>query len=187
MRNNPELAGPCQRGGCQQGSALILVLVMVVILGLAAGLAGQTWKSLMQRAMEAELLWRGQQYRQAIGSYYQAGTQGTRGIYPASLEELVKDPRFPHPVRHLRRLYDDPMTKEEWALVKGADGRITGVRSTSTLKPFRQDGFPEGLESFRDKQSYREWEFVFTPAPASSRRVLPAVPAPRIKVGAGSQ
>jgi Tfp pilus assembly protein PilE len=43
----------------QRGAILIMLLVMVVILGLAAGMAGQSWRSTVQRAREAELLWRG--------------------------------------------------------------------------------------------------------------------------------
>ena len=53
----------------QRGAILIMLLVMVVILGLAASMAGQSWRSTLQRAREAELLWRGQQYQQAIASY----------------------------------------------------------------------------------------------------------------------
>ncbi|MCK4536466.1 MAG: type II secretion system protein [Desulfuromonadales bacterium] len=162
MKNNLKWAGSRSHCARQRGSALILVLVMVVILGLAAGIAGQSWKSLMQRAREAELLWRGEQYRQAIGRYYQV-RHGAQQMYPARLEELLKDPRFPQRVRHLRQLYSDPMTGEEWGLVKDPAGRIIGVRSTSPLKPFQQDGFPKDLEAFRDKESYREWEFVFEP------------------------
>lgn len=165
----------------QRGSALILVLVLVVVLGLAAGIAGQSWQSLMQRAREAELLWRGQQYRQAIGSYYQV-RPGVGKIYPASLKELVKDPRFPHTVRHLRRLYDDPMTKGDWEPVKGPGNRIIGVRSTSSLKPFQQDGFPPDLEGFRGKGSYREWEFVFVPARAAAGKRPQAGSTPRSAV-----
>ncbi len=49
----------------QQGAILLLMMVMVEIMGLAAGMAGQSWRSTMQREREAELLWRGQQYQQA--------------------------------------------------------------------------------------------------------------------------
>ena len=53
----------------QRGAILLLLLVMVVVVGLAAGMAGQSWRSTVQRAREAELLWRGQQYQKAITSY----------------------------------------------------------------------------------------------------------------------
>ena len=56
-----------------------------------------------QREKEAELLFRGEQYREAIASYYKKEQR-----YPQSLEELLEDKRYPMPVRHLRRLYRDP-------------------------------------------------------------------------------
>jgi len=148
--------------GGQRGAALLLVLVAVAILGLATGIAGQSWRSMVQRSKEADLLWCGEQYRQAIRSYYQV-KQGPRNMYPAKLEELLQDSRFPQPVRHLRRLYDDPMTGESWELIRAPQGGIAGVRSSSTLKPFRQDGFPKEQEAFAKKDSYREWEFIYQP------------------------
>jgi type II secretory pathway pseudopilin PulG len=146
----------------ERGFTLLMVLVMVVIMGLGLGLAGSTWKDVMQRAREQELFWRGSQYRRAIKSFFEAGPGGTMQAFPASLDDLIRDPRFPGVRRHLRDLYLDPMTGEEWDLVKNPAGRILGVRSRSELKPFRQDGFPQGFEPFQGKTSYREWEFVFT-------------------------
>lgn len=149
----------------QRGASLLLLLVMVAVLGLAAGLAGQSWRSTMQQAREAELLWRGRQYQQAITSYY-AVRHGTQQMYPAKLEHLVRDPRFPGVVRHLRKLYPDPMTGEDWELVRDPAERIIGVRSTSELVPFKQDGFPRELQKLQGKGTYREWEFVFSPPQA---------------------
>lgn len=149
-------------GSAQRGAILILLMVMVVILGLAAGMAGQTWRNAMQRAREAELLWRGQQYQQAIASYYSV-KHGPRQMFPATLEHLLRDPRFPNVVRHLRKLYDDPMTGQEWQLVTDPAERIIGVHSRSTLEPFQKDGFPKSLDKLQGKTSYKDWEFVFTP------------------------
>lgn len=143
----------------QRGAILLLLLVMVVVVGLAAGMAGQSWRSTVQRAREAELLWRGQQYQKAITSYY-AVRHGQQS-FPAKLEDLLRDPRFPHVVRHLRKLYNDPITGEDWELVKDPAGRVTGVRSSSELEPFRKDGFPKSLDKLKGKEAYNEWEFVF--------------------------
>lgn len=160
------MAYKCSESG-QRGAILLLLLVMVVILGLAAGMAGQTWSSTMQKAREAELLWRGQQYQQAIASYY-AVKHGPQKMLPAKLEDLVRDPRFPNVVRHIRKVFNDPMTGEDLELVTDPSGRIIGVRSSSNLQPFQQDGFPEELDKLTGKNSYREWEFVFVPAKAKS-------------------
>jgi hypothetical protein len=116
----------------------------------------------MQKAREAELLWRGQQYQRAITRYY-AVKHGTQQMLPAKLEHLLRDPRFPGLVRHLRKLYNDPMTGKDWELVTDPAERVIGVRSSSDLEPFRKDGFPKELDKLQGKTSYREWEFVFAP------------------------
>lgn len=167
---------PCSAS--QNGAALLMVLVVVVVISLAAGIAGQSWRNLVQRAREAELLWRGEQYRQAIGSYFQV-RQGPKNSYPPTLNDLLEDPRFPQTVRHLRRLYSDPMTGSEWETIKAPGGGIAGVRSPSSLQPFRQKGFPEGLESFEGKDSYREWEFVYVPAKTTARTPGQATAKPK--------
>lgn len=151
----------------QRGAVLMLLLVMVVILGLAAGMAGQSWRSTMQREREAELLWRGQQYQKAFSSYY-AVKHGTQQMFPAQLDHLLRDPRFPGTVRHLRKLYADPMTGKEWELITDPAERIIGVRSSSDLEPFRKDGFPVELKNLAGKDSYKEWEFVFAPSRQTS-------------------
>lgn len=161
----------------QRGAILLLLLVMVVILGLTAGMAGQSWRSTMQRAREAELLWRGQQYQQAIAGYY-AVKHGPQQMLPAKLEHLLRDPRFPGVVRHLRKLYNDPMTGEDWELVTDPAERIIGVRSSSDLEPFRKDGFPAALAKLQDKSSYHEWEFVFAPPKRKSKTTQKTSVAP---------
>lgn len=145
----------------QCGAALMGVLVAVMILGLMSGIAGSTWKSIVQRAKEQELLWRGAQYRLAIESYYKNNQAGGAATLPADLESLVKDDRSVETVRHLRKLYPDPMTGEDWQLIKDPAGKITGVRSSSSLAPFKKDGFSAENEKFAGKASYSDWEFVF--------------------------
>ena len=140
----------------QRGATLLAVLVAVTVMGLAAGIAGSTWRTILQREREEELLFRGEQYRRAIAGYFAVG-----GGYPRRLEELLKDTRTPLPSRHLRRLYPDPMTGGPWQLVRDNAGNILGVRSDSALRPFKSDGFPEGYEGFEQAESSREWEFVF--------------------------
>jgi type II secretory pathway pseudopilin PulG len=174
-------------GNEQHGAALLLVLVLVVILGLTAAMAGQSWRATMQRARETELLWRGQQYRQAIESYYNV-EHGPQRMFPSKLDDLVRDPRSPGVIRHLRRLYLDPMTGEDWVLVKDPAERIIGVRSSSELEPFKQDGFPEEFEDFKEKTSYKEWEFVYKPPRKKSGQTQQQTsqPEPNTQPQAGS-
>ena len=147
----------------ERGVALLIVLFMIVVLGLTLGIAGSTWQSVVQRARESELYWRGDQYRKAIGSYYDVKHGRGAGVFPRALEDLIKDPRFADGRKHIRRLYNDPMTRGDWVLIKDQSGRITGVRSSSELEPFRQDGFPEEYEAFAGSSSYSAWELVYTP------------------------
>lgn len=167
--------------GNQRGTALLTVLVAVVILGLTVAGTGASWKTLTQQSREEELFWRGDQIRRALESYYNFSTSGARNQLPAKLEDLVKDPRSLQIERHLRRVYLDPMTGEDWVLIKDPGGHITGVRSASTLEPFRKDGFPEGYDSFVSRSKYSEWEFVFVPkitkVPPPTRPGVPGSPA----------
>ena len=52
-----------------------------------------------------ELLWRGDQYRRAIESYYTKAHAGVAATYPRTLEDLVKDPRSLQTLRHIRQLF----------------------------------------------------------------------------------
>lgn len=158
----------------------MLLLVAVAILGLSAAVAGQSWRDTMQRAREAELIWRGQQYLQAVESYYSV-RHGPQQMLPSKLEYLLRDPRFPNVVRHLRKQYPDPMTGEDWELVKDPAERIIGVRSTSSLEPFRKDGFVKPLENLNGKSAYSEWEFVFEPPKknAGNKESTNVAPQPR--------
>lgn len=171
--------------GNERGVTLLMVLMAVVVLGLSLGVAGSTWRTVMQREREKELLFHGDQYRKAIESYYTKGHAG-RQTYPRSLEDLLKDPRSVETVRHLRRLFNDPMTGEDWELIREGGkisgtvqasvetGRIKGVHSTSDLEPFKVDGFDEEYEEFADAETYRDWEFVYEPKQQPAKGKAPA-------------
>ncbi len=144
------------------GFTLIGLLFLIAGMGVALAALGSVWHTVAQREKEAELLFIGDQYRQALASYRRM-TPGTVKNYPASLEDLLSDPRFPNTVRHLRRLYRDPMTGDkEWGVVRDTARNIVGVYSLSEKIPRKKAGFATGLESFADAQSYRDW--VFKPA-----------------------
>lgn len=158
----------------QRGMTLFTVLFAIMVIGLMLGLTGQTWSQVMKREREEELYFRGDQYRRAIQSYYSTAQEG-KGTYPPSLKDLLKDPRSLQTKRHLRKLYLDPFTNSEFVLIGAggnvegenvtaqSQGSISGVRSTSTLAPFRQDGFPEEYAAFKGAPSYDKWEFIYTP------------------------
>ena len=154
-------SGNPQRGGRQRacGFTYMGALFLVALLGLALAGAGQLWSVTSLRAKEHELLWVGSQYARALRSYH-AASPGARH-YPKELAELVEDRRFPQPRRHLRRLYPDPFTgRADWEPIRGADGRIAGVRSRSTATTRKHAHFPPEWSDFAGRATHAEWEFV---------------------------
>lgn len=143
-----------------RGFTYMGVLFLVAIMAGGLALTGDVWHTSTMREKEAELLFVGNQYRNAIQRYYLTGPQRQ---YPRSLEDLLKDPRQPGTVRHLRRVYADPITGQELVLVKAPDGGILGVHSGSDQAPFKNANFKLRDRSFDGAQKYSDWKFVFTP------------------------
>ncbi|MCY1265017.1 hypothetical protein D9M70_133900 [compost metagenome] len=143
----------------EQGFTYLGVLFLVMLMGMGLAGAGQLWSTASQRARERDLLWVGSQYAQALRSYYRASNSVPQ--YPASLEDLLQDNRFPQAVRHLRRLYPDPITGSlDWGLIRSFDGRIAGVYSQSRQRPLKQAHFPPQWVEFEGLGSYADWHFV---------------------------
>jgi type II secretory pathway pseudopilin PulG len=140
------------------GFTYLTILFVVAFMGLGLAVAGQVWHTQAMRDREAELLFTGNQYRQAIGRYYISGQRQ----YPRALEDLLRDPRQPGTVRYLRKLYVDPVTgKSEWGIVKGPDGGIMGVYSNSEEKPVKSGGFSVANAAFEGAEKYSDWRFVY--------------------------
>ncbi|MEW5893712.1 MAG: type II secretion system protein [Pseudomonadota bacterium] len=160
-----------------QGFTLVAILFAVAIAGTALALLGTVWHTQVKREKEAELLFVGDQYRRAIASYYQRGPGGVKH-YPRKLEDLLEDRRFPTRVRHLRRLYPDPITgKAEWGLVRAPDGGIRGVYSLSEDEPLKQSNFDLANQAFESRDQYRQWLFEYVDhVPAPSGKAADAMP-----------
>ncbi|RLB79613.1 MAG: hypothetical protein DRH15_08710, partial [Deltaproteobacteria bacterium] len=121
-----------------KGFTYIGALILVVVTGIAITAASTYWSTTVRREKEAELLFRGDQIRKAIGSYYERAPSGRAKSYPSRLDDLLRDPRYMKVVRHLRRLYRDPMTDDgQWGLVLDGKGHIKGVFSKSKEKPIK--------------------------------------------------
>ncbi len=137
-------------------------MMLIVLIGMGLAAAGTLWSTDVKRAREAELLFIGSQYRQAIRSYYELEPNQPR--LPQSMDDLLEDPRAPSVVRHLRRAYRDPFTGEAFELIRSPDNQgITGVHSQSSAHPFKVSGFTAENEAFADAGTYADWRFVFTP------------------------
>lgn len=162
-----------------EGFTYLTVMFVVAILLGGLAIVGEVWETQTRREKEAELLFIGNQYRRAIGLFYESTPGGVKR-YPRSLEELVKDPRTPTTQRYLRKLYPDPVTGKEWVAIKGADGGVQGVHSASEEAPLKIAGFRVRDASFEGAAKYADWKFIHTPPPAAKPPAKPGAikPAP---------
>jgi type II secretory pathway pseudopilin PulG len=143
---------------------VLLALLFALALGSIVMMAAMdVWSTARQRVREQELLFVGDQYRLAIQRYFFGAPPGSPRVLPSRFEDLLEDDRYPMPVRHLRRLYPDPITgSAEWGVVRfGA--RISGVYSLSEKTPIKQAEFAPIYQQFNGKKSYREWVFAVSP------------------------
>jgi len=163
-----------QAGFRQAGFTYLTVMFIVAILLGGLAIVGETWETSARREKEAELLFIGNQYRRAIGLYYLA-TPGVIKTYPRQIEDLLKDPRQPGTMRHLRKLFPDPMTGKPFVVIKGADGGVQGVASASDVAPLKVANFRVRDAIFEGAQKYSEWKFIHTPPIAAT--AAPAKPA----------
>lgn len=148
-------------GKRERGFTYLAALLLVAASGAALAAAAELWSHARQREKEAELLWIGSQFKQAIGLYYHR-SPGSVKRYPAKLDDLLEDPRHLNTARYLRRIYTDPLTgKPQWGLIAAPDGGIMGVHSLSSARPLRQlDG----------ASAYAQWQFTYQP-PAIEKAV----------------
>ena len=138
----------------QRGFTYVGLLLAVALAGVALAAAGTLWSTTAKRDKELELLFVGDQYRRAIGSYYE-GTPGAKR-YPQRLEDLLEDKRLAVTRRHsapgLRRPDDRPAR-----LGAGAPARR---RDRRRAQPLGREA-DEGRELRAERRVVRE------------RRVLP--------------
>lgn len=142
--------------GRQRGFTYIALLIGVAVIGAVLAAVGQVWHTMLQREHEKDLLFVGNQFRQAIHRYYLSNQR-----FPARLEDLVQDDGKVAVKRHLRKIFFDPMTgKADWGTVKLPNGQIVGVYSLSEEKPLKTAGFRTRDAGFKDKKKYSEWLFI---------------------------
>lgn len=147
----------------QRGFTYVAMLLAVAVIGVGLAATGIVWSQSRQREREQELLFIGNQFRQAIALYY-LRTPGAVKRYPAELEDLLEDKRYINPQRYLRKIYVDPMTgKSEWSLVKAPGGGILGVYSPSKAAPIKRSGFAVRDQAFEGATDYSGWRFLYVP------------------------
>ena len=146
-----------------RGFTYIMVLLWVAISGVMLMALSRAWLMESRRERDTELIYRGEQIRDALSAYAAVPVSTGRSHAPERLEDLLEDRRSGQVVRHLRRVWRDPITNSpNWGLIKDANGGIVGVFSTSPKVPLLG---PPGT------RRYRDWRFE------GGEGVMPAEPA----------
>ncbi|AZP14624.1 type II secretion system protein [Undibacterium parvum] len=180
-----------------RGFSYLGLLILLVILSITTAASLQLGAIMTRRSAEQELLAIGQEFRDALSSYAAATPDGQPSA-PQSLQDLLKDPRFPNVRRHLRKLYTDPITgKDEWGTVTVASplasesrvlgAGIVGIYSLSTLTPVKLGNFDAPFQSFEGKTSYTEWQFMPAASQIAGQVAIPTTPAPTKPVKPNNQ
>ena len=137
-------------GNPPRGMIYPLLLIAILVMGVATMGAAELWSAQVKREKEEELLFRLNQFRQAI-LQYRAAHNG----YPRELKDLLEDRSTFSIRRYLRRIYKDPITgKDDWQLTKVVDraGVVSGISDVKS----RAEGKP--LKSIPGKKdSYKDW------------------------------
>lgn len=94
------------------GYILIILMFMVTVLSLGLMVAVPVWETQLRREKEEELIFRGNQYVEAVRLFQLKNP----GRFPKSLDELIKE-------KCLRRPFRDPMTPEgQWNVILLQEG-----------------------------------------------------------------
>lgn len=131
----------------RNGFTFLGAIFLVMLMGIMLGLTGQSWKTIMKREREKELLFRGSQIKEAIENWYNPkytvpGVAPRAAVHPLmDLKDLLQDPYTLTPMRYLPhtyateldgknpkcapdcpklKIYQDPMTGKEWTLIRGS-------------------------------------------------------------------
>ena len=105
-------AAPGRRETSEAGGILIIAMIGVAVMSIGLAVAAQTWSSIWRRDREEELIFRANQYVDAILAYRKEHA----GQFPVTLETLYEP--GPRGYRYIRRLYEEPIAKDgKWGLL----------------------------------------------------------------------
>lgn len=158
--------------GGQGGFTYLWVLLMLTMLSVALLQDNSHRQAIYRQQQEEELFFRGMQIRNAIQQFQKAG----KGCFPASFDDLLRDPRGKTVVYHLRRWFTDPLTgSRQWGMSYDDKGRWIGVYSKGKGTPLRTALFPKDFSDFQKAKSYKDWAFKVEEVPSAP---LPAACTP---------
>lgn len=149
----------------ERGFTFVAVLAATALLTASLSVAGPRWADAQRRERERELVRVGQRYAQAIAQYRDR-SPGAERRYPATLDDLLIDRRFVGTVRHLRRLYTDPVAPgRPWGVVRDGSGAIVGVRSSSLDSPSGLPLLDAAGRPLPAVARYADWSFLAEGSP----------------------
>lgn len=144
-----------------RGVAYLALLIVIALMGVGLAAVGSLWSHIQTREKEQDLLFIGNQFREAIRQYYEKSPGGLKQ-YPKSLEDLLEDRRAPEVRRFLRKVFRDPITNDmKWGFIESPDGGVMGVFSLSDKEPLKQSGFDRINSEFEGKEKYSDWRFYY--------------------------
>jgi type II secretory pathway pseudopilin PulG len=174
------------RAGREQGFTYLGLIILVTIIGLVGAATIKVDALLRRAAAEEELLETGAAFSEALRSYASVTPRG-QPTQPPTLNDLLKDRRFPEVRRHLRKVFVDPMTgKAQWGIVYAGDHTgVLAVYSLSDARPLKIANFDARFQGFENKDHISDWKFtasgqgvtkVEVTADGSPRSAPPLVP-----------
>jgi len=92
----------------QNGFTFLMAIFMVMIIGIMLGLTGQSWKMIMKREREKELIFRGSQIKEAIENWYN----------PNYSVDGVKRTGQPHALMDLKDCCRIPIRSSRYAICR---------------------------------------------------------------------
>jgi type II secretory pathway pseudopilin PulG len=177
----------------EAGYAMAALLVGIAIMTVMMTVAMPTWKQMVQREKEEELVFRGEAIAHSIGMFQKKFANA----YPPSIDVLVEQ-------KFLRKKYKDPVTNDDFVpltqaqLQAATPGGQTGARAGQPPQGQRgaqtPGGGPLGLVSsgspggapaggiigvtskstatsirlYKGRSHYNEWAFTYTPPAAAA-------------------
>ena len=145
----------------QQGFTYLSLVILLAIIGLVGAAALKVDALMARAAAEEELLEIGAAFSAALDSYAAATPHG-KPTQPPTLQDLLKDTRFPTIRRHLRKIFVDPISgKAEWGITYAGDKTgVIGIYSLAQAQPLKLANFDGRFQNFENKQHYAEWKFT---------------------------
>ncbi|WP_284616245.1 type II secretion system protein [Aquabacterium humicola] len=135
-------------------------MLVIAVISIGSAYAVKAGAALSRHDAEQELLAVGIEFQNALRSFAATSPPGAPRA-PRTLDDLLRDPRHPATIRHLRRLPHDPLTgKRDWMVVRSPQG-IVAIHSAAAGTPLKSASFDRDLGHLEgERKSYRDWLFI---------------------------